>query len=194
MFGRERLAQLRVPDHAANHSLAHWAAGHSEGRVGLYMRTLMLSAMLPALAHLSVLLFPKPRCCVISFVYDCTVLLLYLGTRELRLELKKEWWSTQDLQRFLQVFGQGSARDTSQSWVSPCSKQNAGVYFFDEAFKMLVQSPSPVYLIKEPGSIYFQQQKNALFMQMWKWLLCFMKCSALIINYGACTHMHIHKS
>lgn len=42
------------------------------------------------LAHLSVLLLPKPRCCVISLVYDCTVLLLYLGTRALRLELKKE--------------------------------------------------------------------------------------------------------
>lgn len=36
MFGRERLAQLRVPDHAANHSLAHWTAERSEGRVGLY--------------------------------------------------------------------------------------------------------------------------------------------------------------
>lgn len=86
----------------------------------------------PAQAHLSVLLLPKPRCCVISLLYDWTVLLLYLGLRVVRLELKKEWWSTQDLQRFLQVFGQGRARDTSQSWVSPCSMQNL---IFNKAWK-----------------------------------------------------------
>lgn len=60
-----------------------------KGIVGLY-QNIYTEHNAPALAHLSVLLFPKPRCCVISFLYDCTVLLLYLGTRALRLELKKE--------------------------------------------------------------------------------------------------------
>lgn len=141
-------------------TLDHWA---SKGWVGLY-ENIHAEHDVAALAHLSVLLFPKPRCCVISFLYDCTVLLLYLGIRALRLELKKEWWSTQDLHRFLQVFGHGSARETSQSWVSPCSRQNT-VGFLYEAFKILVQS-----------SVYSFEIR--------KCLLCFMKRSTVTTYYG----------
>lgn len=61
------------------------------------------------------------------------------------------------------------------------------------SFKMLLLSPGPACLIKELRSIYLQQQKNTLFIQIRKWLLCFMKCSAVITNYGPCTHMHVYE-